>query len=149
MILYFKTTLKLKTTVYLHVILSWQFGKRSDEQFIQYDIRWTHIFIFSLLEVQWGMVSGSLTYKPGPSLGVPGPSFLHMKRGSIDLVTRVQSFKRVKMKVASWGLGLKVLQSYFFQGILVKVSHKDSLDSRDRQIESTFSQAIYIVHVHV
>lgn len=93
---------------------------------------------------------GSLTYKPGPSLGVPGPSFLHMKRGSIDLVTRVQGFKRVKMKVASWGLDLKVLQGYFFQGLLwSKLVTRTALDSRGRQIESTFSQAIYIVHVHV
>ena len=84
--------------------------------------------------------------------GVSWPFFLHvvsLKEGSLGLVTRVQYFKRVIMKGASWGLGLEVLLCYFFQDILVKVSDKDSLDLRGRKIESTFSQVIHIVHGHV
>ena len=89
-----------------------------------------------------GGVPGSFTHTSGPSLGVSGPSFLHvvsLREGSIDLFTRVQCFKRVIMKVASCSLGLEVLRCYNFQGILVKVNHKGSLDSRGRKIESTFS----------
>ena len=100
------------------------------------------MYSFSWLEGQWGVVPGSFTHTSGPSLEVSGPSFLHvvsLREGSIDLVIRVQCFKRVVMKVASCGLGLEVLQCYFFQGILVKVNHKGSLDSRGRKIESTFS----------
>ena len=100
------------------------------------------MYSFSWLEGQWGVVPGSFTHTSGPSLEVSGPSFLHvvsLREGSIDLVIRVQYFKRVVMKVASCGLGLEVLQCYFFQGILVKVNHKGSLDSRGRKIESTFS----------
>lgn len=61
-----------------------------------------------------------------------------LKESSLGIVTRVQYFKRVIMKGASWGLGLEVLPSYFFQDILVKVSHKDSLDSRGRKIVHLF-----------
>lgn len=67
-------------------------------------------YSFSWLEGQWGVVPGSFTHTSGPSLGVSGLSFLHvvsLREGSVDLVTRVQCFKRVIMKVATCGLGLK------------------------------------------
>lgn len=63
-----------------------------------------------------------------------------MKRGSIDLVTSA-GLQESENEGGFLGLDLKVLhRGYFFQGLLVKVSHKDSLDSKGRQIESTFSQ---------